>query len=136
MIKLISLLLMVSIACFGQTIYYNVMSDASGNIRGLSTIKSVNDIATASDLLVKATVVAGSQTNGNLVTISGINITDTGISPSNLYWQLSYDNIAEVLASVGQANGIAQLNASGKIDASLIETITVVFSGGQAVDVP
>ncbi len=143
MTKLISIMTLIATLACAQTIYYNVQVDASGNIRGLGAIKSTNDIATASSLVAtsnhfantKATVVPIASTNGNLVTISGLDLSDTGINPSNLYWQVSFDNIAQVLASVGQANGIAQLNANGKIDASLIEQITVVFSGNEAQDV-
>ena len=143
MTKLISIMTFIATLACAQTIYYNVQVDSSGNIRGLGSIKSTNDIATASLLVAtsnhfantKATVVPIASTNGNLVTISGLELSDTGINPSNLYWQVSFDNVAQILASVGQPNGIARLDQNGKIDESLVNEINVVFVGGEAIDI-
>ena len=40
----------------------------------------------------------------------------------------------EVVTKKNQPNGYAGLDANGKINADMVETITVVFAGGPAVD--
>lgn len=76
----------------------------------------------------------GSGSDGNVVAYSGSGLYDTGYSADNFGWQVGYTNVSQILSSVGKPNGIARLDENGKIDATLVESLYITFSGGPATD--
>ena len=130
---LITLICVIAISVVAQR-HYNMQMDEAGNIIGWGQLKGINDIAGSN--WVRG-VIFGSGAgvgNGNLAGYGEDGLEDTGVSVENFIWQVDYTNVSQILSSVGQPDGIAQLDENGKIDANLIETILVVCSGAQAVD--
>ena len=108
---------------------YNMQMDEEGNIVGWGQLKNINDIAGSN--WVHGIVFGSGEGvgNGNLAGYGENGLEDTGVSTENFIWQIGYTNVSQILSSVGKPDGIAQLDENGKIDAELIETITVVFTG-------
>jgi hypothetical protein len=139
--KLITFALVVLIVGYvsGQR-FYPWVYDSSGNLRGVDKIIATNGIATKVEVASTSnrfeTVIFGgvSGTNAYLASIGPSGIAPTFMTEDVMNWQAGYTNLASVLSSVGQPNGIAKLDENGKIDASLVDTITVVFAGGQATE--
>lgn len=129
-------LLGICAVALAQTRYYPMQYDQNGNIRGKNTLLTQNGIAEKTEVEAVSnrfnSVIfggAGSSSNATVVGLSSEGFSDSGIDLDVIVWGAGYTNVQSILNSVGEPNGIAQLDENGKIDAALIEEITVVFTG-------